>query len=165
MNRQLGKLGEELVVRFEQQRLRQAGRDDLAAEGQWVAETIGDGLGFDILSFEVIEGGEAERLIEVKTTGLGKFFPFYVTATELHCSEDVPDNFACTGSSTCRGRAAAYVLEGVERAVPAGAGAVPGDDLTSVPDHAAGCGPPSGAYTIPHVRVQRRRRPSPRRTR
>src|SRR5262249_34281268 len=30
MNRQLGKLGEDLVVRFERQRLRQAGRDDLA---------------------------------------------------------------------------------------------------------------------------------------
>jgi hypothetical protein len=29
----------------------------------------------------------------VKTTGLGKFFPFYVTATEVRCSEDGADQY------------------------------------------------------------------------
>ena len=29
----------------------------------------------------------------MKTTGLGKFFPFYVTANEVRCSEDVPHQY------------------------------------------------------------------------
>jgi len=36
---------------------------------------------------------ESEHLIEVKTTGLGKHFPFYVTANEVRCSEDVQTRF------------------------------------------------------------------------
>src|SRR5438874_12478038 len=91
MNRQLGKLGEELVVLFERQRLRRAGRDDLAGRVEWVAETVGDGLGFDVLSFDAADG--SERLVEVKTTGLGKFFPFMVTDTEVRCSEDTGQRF------------------------------------------------------------------------
>jgi hypothetical protein len=41
-------------------------------------------LGFD-------ETDEGERFIEVKTTGLGKHFPFYVTTNEVRCSEDCPE--------------------------------------------------------------------------
>ena len=36
---------------------------------------------------------ESEQFIEVKTTGLGKHFPFYVTANEVRCSEDCPERF------------------------------------------------------------------------
>ena len=57
----------------------------------WASQDIGDGLGFDVLSFD--DGDESEKLIEVKTTGLGKFFPFYVTGNEVRCSEDVADQF------------------------------------------------------------------------
>jgi hypothetical protein len=85
-NRQLGKMGEKFVLELEKARLRQAGRDDLAQKVDWVSETVGDGLGYDICSFD--EGDASERLVEVKTTALGKFFPFYVTATEVRCSED-----------------------------------------------------------------------------
>ncbi len=53
--------------------------------------TCGDGVGFDILSFD--ESDESELWIEVKTTGLGKHFPFYVTANEIRCSEDRPEQF------------------------------------------------------------------------
>ncbi len=28
-----------------------------------------------------------------KATGLGKFFPFYVTSTEVRCSEDIPQQY------------------------------------------------------------------------
>jgi len=51
----------------------------------------GGRLGFDILSFD--EADDSERMLEVKTTGLGKFFPFYVTSNEVRCSEDVPQQF------------------------------------------------------------------------
>jgi hypothetical protein len=91
LNRQLAKLGEEFVVQLERRRLASAGRDDLAGKVQWVAHTIGDGLGFDVLSFDDLD--ESERLIEVKTTGLGKFFPFYVTINEVRCSEDMTVRF------------------------------------------------------------------------
>jgi hypothetical protein len=36
---------------------------------------------------------DSERFIEVKTTGVGRHFPFYVTANELRCSEDRPGQF------------------------------------------------------------------------
>jgi hypothetical protein len=55
------------------------------------ADTVGDGLGYDVLSFDDASGDV--RLVEVKTTGLPKAFPFYVTATEVRCSEDVSDRF------------------------------------------------------------------------
>jgi hypothetical protein len=35
----------------------------------------------------------ARQFIEVKTTGLGKHSPFYVTANEVRCSEDCPERF------------------------------------------------------------------------
>ncbi|MBN9518739.1 DUF3883 domain-containing protein [bacterium] len=90
-NRRLGRLGEEFVVELERARLRQLGRDDLARQVDWVADTAGDGLGFDVLSFDPADG--AEQLVEVKTTGGGKYHPFYVSATEVRCSEDVPAQF------------------------------------------------------------------------
>ena len=43
----------------------------------------GDGAGFDVESFNP-DG--TPRLIEVKTTGLGKYFPFNVTVNEVMCS-------------------------------------------------------------------------------
>src|ERR1051325_1370238 len=46
LNRLMAKLGEEFVVQIERHRLLSAGRDDLAQKVQWVAQTIGDGLGF-----------------------------------------------------------------------------------------------------------------------
>ena len=39
------------------------------------------------------ENDDSEWWIEVKTTGLGKHFPFYVTANEVRCSEDCPERF------------------------------------------------------------------------
>jgi hypothetical protein len=90
-NRRLGELGEQFVVTLEQARLRRQGRDDLAGQVRWAAREFGDGLGYDVLTFD--EADDAERLVEVKTTGLGKYHPFYVTATEVRCSEDVPEKF------------------------------------------------------------------------
>ena len=87
----LGKLGEEFVYHLERHRLKEMGRDDLALKVEWVAQTIGDGLGFDILSFD--DADDSEQMLEVKATGHGKFFPSYVTANEVRCSDDIPDQF------------------------------------------------------------------------
>jgi hypothetical protein len=83
-NRQLGRLGEEWVLDFEQRRLHEEGRADLAKRMEWIADTRGDGAGYDIASFN---RDESPRLIEVKTTGLGKQFPFMVTANEVRVSD------------------------------------------------------------------------------
>jgi hypothetical protein len=90
-NRAMGRLGEEFAIAVEKRRLRSFERDDLAMKVEWVAEKHGDGVGFDVLSFD--ENDDSERYIEVKTTGLGKHFPFYVTANEVRCSEDCPERF------------------------------------------------------------------------
>lgn len=90
-NRKLGKLGEQFVFDFERHRLKQAGRDDLARKVLWASREIGDGLGFDILSFDETE--DMERMLEVKSTGMGKFSPFYVSGNEVRCSEDVPEQY------------------------------------------------------------------------
>ena len=90
-NRQLGKLGEQFVFELERYRLNLAGRDDLAQKVVWASRDIGDGLGFDIISFD--EADDSERMLEVKATGLGKFFPFYVTSNEVRCSEDIPQQY------------------------------------------------------------------------
>jgi hypothetical protein len=90
-NRHLAKLGERFVFDLERYRLTAVGRDDLAQRVVWASQEIGDGLGFDILSFD--DADDSERMLEVKTTGLGKFFPFYVTSNEVRCSEDVPQQY------------------------------------------------------------------------
>jgi hypothetical protein len=84
-NRRLGRLGEEWVLDLERRRLQDdAKRPDLARRVEWVADTRGDGAGYDIASFE---GDETPRLVEVKTTGLGKQFPFIVTSNEVRVSK------------------------------------------------------------------------------
>lgn len=89
-NRSLGAAGEEFVLRFEIARLVRAGHDRLAGKVERVSETRGDGLGYDVLSFET--SGQ-ERLIEVKTTSYGASTPFFVTRTELDVSRDASEQF------------------------------------------------------------------------
>lgn len=83
-NHSLGRAGELFVVELEAKRLHEAGKRALANRVEHVASTQGDGLGFDVLSFE--ESGR-ERLIEVKTTTFGQLTPFYVSRNELARSE------------------------------------------------------------------------------
>lgn len=89
-NRQLGKLGEERVLKSEHARLRAAGRDDLARKVRWVAQEDGDGAGYDVLSFT--ERGD-ERFLEVKTTAGGEQTPFYISSNEKRFSEERQDAF------------------------------------------------------------------------
>lgn len=90
-NSSLGLAGEELVFRFEQFRLRSIGLERLADRVEHVAKTQGDGLGFDILSFDEAGG---ERFIEVKTTAFARETPFFATASELRFSRSNADRYA-----------------------------------------------------------------------
>lgn len=89
-NAALGRAGERFVLRFEQARLMAAGREALAARVEQVSVTRGDHEGFDILSFET---GGAERLVEVKTTGFGRYTPFFVTPNELSVSRQEAESY------------------------------------------------------------------------
>lgn len=84
-NRTIGTGGESLVVSYERARLSRLGLGNLAARVEHVAKTRGDGLGYDVLSFET---SGADKYIEVKTTKLGPMTPFYVTTNELEFSRE-----------------------------------------------------------------------------
>lgn len=79
-NRSLGRAGEEFVVEYERWRLKQFGEASLATRVDWVSKSKGDGLGYDVLSFEA-DG--TEKHIEVKTTAFGVVTPFFVSDNEL----------------------------------------------------------------------------------
>lgn len=90
-NSSLGLAGEELVLRFERNRLSTAGHDRLAAKVEHVSRTQGDGLGFDILSFD--EHGN-EQFIEVKTTTFAKETPFFASSSEVRFAQQNSEQFA-----------------------------------------------------------------------
>jgi hypothetical protein len=109
-NRALGTRGEEFVVDLERRRLHdEEKRPDLAKRVRWSSRDEGDGLGYDITSFER-DGGA--RLIEVKTTGLGKYFPFALTQNELACSQRIPEQFKLYRLYDFGDVAGLYILSG-----------------------------------------------------
>ena len=90
-NRALGAAGEEFVVELERRRLHdEERRPDLARKVRWASRDEGDGLGYDIGSYE---SDGVPRLIEVKTTGNGWYFPFALTRNELACSKRIPNEY------------------------------------------------------------------------
>ncbi|AOK15145.1 MULTISPECIES: DUF3883 domain-containing protein [Burkholderia cepacia complex] len=89
-NRSLGRNGESWVVGYEEARLTESLRPDLAAKIDWISDRCGDGTGYDIMSYEV---DELSRFIEVKTTNGGSLTPFVVSRNELEFSEEAEDAF------------------------------------------------------------------------
>ncbi|RCK70161.1 DUF3883 domain-containing protein [Desertihabitans brevis] len=90
-NRSLGLAGELAVLKTERTRLVTLGRPDLADRVEHVSQTQGDGLGFDILSFD---SAGSERLLEVKTTRRSQFTPFSVTRHELAVSQKESERYS-----------------------------------------------------------------------
>ncbi len=88
--RDLGLAGELAVVAHEQRTLRSLGRTTLAERVEHVSATRGDGLGYDVRSFEP---SGREKFIEVKTTRSIKQLPFLVSRNEVEFSAEVPDRF------------------------------------------------------------------------
>ena len=108
-NRSLGSAGEELVMRYEAQRLHDAGSRTLADRIEHVSKTKGDGAGFDILSFET-DG--RERFIEVKTTAYIAETPFYVSGNELSFSTEEAAKFHLYRLFDFRKRPRMFMLAG-----------------------------------------------------
>lgn len=108
-NRSLGSAGEELVMRYEAQRLHDAGSRTLADRIEHVSKTKGDGAGFDILSFET-DG--RERFIEVKTTAYIAETPFYVSGNELSFSTEEAAKYHLYRLFDFRKRPRMFMLDG-----------------------------------------------------
>jgi hypothetical protein len=108
-NRSLGVAGEEFVLQYEHARLWRAGKRRLAEQVEHVAKTQGDGLGYDILSFEA--SGQ-ERLIEVKTTRFGEFTPFFASRNEVDVSENKQTEYQLYRLYSFRREPKLYVLPG-----------------------------------------------------
>jgi hypothetical protein len=89
-NRSLGRAGECFIVDYERWRLLRLGLGQLAERVEHKADTEGDGLGYDVLSFEP-DG--RERLIEVKTTAFNETTPFYISCNEVRLAREEPDKF------------------------------------------------------------------------
>ncbi|WP_273752779.1 MrcB family domain-containing protein [Leuconostoc mesenteroides] len=87
-NSMIGFLGEKIVLKYEKNRLNND--PDLSQRIEHVSQTKGDGLGYDILSFDN-QGNEI--FIEVKTTTQGKNTPFYMSSNEVSFANKHPDNY------------------------------------------------------------------------
>jgi hypothetical protein len=109
-NRLLGERGEEFVVDLERQRLRQQQRPDLASRVRWVSKELGDGLGYDVASYDHRDASELK--IEVKSTCNSLYFPFYVTDNEVRTSDRFPDSYRLYRIFQFSRDPKLYVLEG-----------------------------------------------------
>lgn len=89
-NRSLGTAGELFIVQYEQWRLSNLGAGQLAEKVTHVAQDVGDGLGYDVLSFEP-DG--RERFIEVKTTAHDAATPFFFSANEVEFAREQSERF------------------------------------------------------------------------
>ena len=80
----LGDIGERFVYSFERHRLATQGKPELAEKIVWVSKELGDGYGYDILSFD----DKGNRMyIEVKSTTKGKRSRFFLSANEFQVSQ------------------------------------------------------------------------------
>lgn len=109
-NRSLGEKGEQFVYDFERFRLESAGRPDLVREVEWRSKEQGDGLGYDIRSFDPER--DEELFIEVKTTTSGKYQPFIISDNELAFSKERADQYSLYRVYEFRSKARLFQLNG-----------------------------------------------------
>lgn len=89
-NKRIGDLGELWVIKYEIDKLKKAGKNNLASRVKHISKNEGDGTGYDVLSFDS-KGNK--KYIEVKTTKGGKNSSFYVTRNELEKSKIEKENY------------------------------------------------------------------------
>lgn len=109
-NRTLGRSGEHWALEYEQLRLVSEGRPDLFGRVSWISDTLGDGAGYDILSYEAAH--EAQRFIEVKTTNGTHGTAFIVSRNELEFSKEAGEAFWLYRVFQFREEPAVYFLRG-----------------------------------------------------
>lgn len=108
-NRKLGRQGEAFVIELEKKRLAETGLKILAEKIDWVSETQGDGLGYDLRSFDT-DGSDI--FIEVKTTTMGIDFPFLISANEVRVSEEIGSSYRLYRVFNFKKEPKLYILSG-----------------------------------------------------
>ncbi|WP_325893710.1 DUF3427 domain-containing protein [Grimontia sp. NTOU-MAR1] len=88
-NRELGDIGEQIVLEMERKHLVSSGKPELAERIQHMA-LINPNAGYDILSFEP-DG--TEKFIEVKTTEGRQNTQFFISDNEVSVSRDTPEKY------------------------------------------------------------------------
>ncbi len=86
LNKQIGDLGELLALQYEKSIVQIKYKDKISHD----AKNIGDGLGYDILSYA---NNGNKKYIEVKATKGNNNTPFYITASELKKSQEVQGQY------------------------------------------------------------------------
>jgi hypothetical protein len=109
LNRKLGRTGEQWVLGFEQQRLQDAGLPELFQKVDWVSDRLGDGAGYDILSYDT---NDRPRYIEVKTTNGTHTSAFIISRNELEFSQETGDAFHLYRVFQFRASPLLYMLHG-----------------------------------------------------
>ena len=109
-NRTLGLKGEEFILEFERYRLANAGREDLVKDIEWTSDLKGDGAGYDIRSFN--PSNDQELFIEVKTTKLGKYLPFFISSNEVEFSRENKQNYSLYRVYDFRDSPKLFMLDG-----------------------------------------------------
>lgn len=85
IKRNLGKRGEEIVLKFEEEFLKKKDREDLAEKIEWVSQKD-DSLGYDIISFD--EEGK-KKFIEVKaTTRSPSYVNFIISSNQYKVAQE-----------------------------------------------------------------------------
>lgn len=92
-NKKKGDIGEEAVILLEKDKLIKLGRGDLSKQVEWISKEKGDGLGYDIISWNLEDGEWNKIYIEVKTTEGNINTPFDISDTEVRVSEKLAENY------------------------------------------------------------------------
>ncbi len=108
-NRKLGRAGEQCAIDFEHQRLVDTGLSELFQQLDWVSDRLGDGTGYDILSYDA---PGSPRYIEVKTTNGTHGSSFVITRNELEFSHEAGEAFFLYRLFQFRQAPALYMLRG-----------------------------------------------------
>lgn len=87
-----GLMGEELVLKYEKQRLYDLGVIEAVNKVKWVSK-LSDSYGYDILSFDYIRGKLTPIHIEVKTTPSPVDVDFYISINELERSKEYNETY------------------------------------------------------------------------
>ena len=90
----IGVIGECTILKKEKERLKNSRQSELVEREndiEWSSKDIGDGLGYDIKSFDIKDGKLINKYIEVKTT-VGHDKDFEITANEVDKSNNLNKN-------------------------------------------------------------------------
>jgi hypothetical protein len=85
------------------------GLPELVERLEWVSDRLGDGAGYDILSYDT---PSSPRYIEVKTTNGPHASSFVITRNELSFSQEVGEAFCLYRVFQFRQAPALYMLRG-----------------------------------------------------